>query len=312
MNQRYKKNILVAVDGSMYSDYALHYVAKLFATDRELIITLITWLSASASIMPSLADPKNTLIPGEKKQGKEETAQCFLHKAKERLVANGTKEEQIQLRIEGSGQDIAAYIHQYAINNMPDALLLGRRGLKGITEMLMGSISATLFRKCHTIPLWINDGKVEHSDFFVPVDGSVNSLLAVDHLAHILHGRDDIRIYLFHCTALFGKKINCSPQLFFTHWDEKWCNTYLCGQDCLFVGPKQLLLEANIPEANIVILPEKSDLEESHGIISQAKKHKCGTIVMGRRSAGMAKGLLGGVSDRTIKRVENLALWIVG
>ena len=64
--------------------------------------------------------------------------------------------------------------------------------------------------------------------------------------------------------------------------------------------------------SKIEILPEKNDLEEARGIIKHARRQNCGTIVMGRRSAGMAKGLLGGVSDRTIKHVENLALWVIG
>jgi len=307
-----KKEIILAIDGSMYSNHALSYITEIFAEVKDFHFHLCSWITASTSIMPSAAKPKNSLIPETSHNKKEITAKRYLHKAKEKLLSAGIDEERIHTKVAISGYNIAAAIQQHVTKELPDALLLGRRGFTGITEMLMGSVSTELFRKCHSTPLWIIDGDVQQKDFFVPLDGSVNSLLAVDHLAHILNGRKDVRICLFHCAALFGKKVTCNPRLFDEHWDKGWCDKHLSGTDCLFQGPRQLLLEAGIPDTKIEILPETSDLEEAHGIISQARKQNCGTIVMGRRSAGMAKGLLGGVSDRTIKHVENLALWVIG
>lgn len=307
-----KKEIIVAIDGSTYSNHALSYIIELFSEVKDFHFHLASWITASASIMPSAANPNDSLIPEASHNKKEVTAKRYLHKAREKLLSAGIDEERIHTSVAISGYNIAATIQQHVTKELPDALLLGRRGFKGITEMLMGSVSAELFRKCHSTPLWIIDGEVQQKDFFVPVDGSVNSLMAVDHLAHILTNRKDVRICLFHCTALFGKKVTCEPKLFNKHWDKEWCDKYLSGTDCLFQGPRQIFLEAGIPDTKIEILPEKTDLEEAHGIIKQAKLQNCGTIVMGRRSAGMTKGLLGGVSDRTIKHVENLALWVIG
>jgi nucleotide-binding universal stress UspA family protein len=306
------KETVVAVDGSTYSDHALSYITELFATDEDFHIHLASWITGSTSIMPSIAAPQDSLIPASGQSKKESTAKRYLHKAREKLLNAGIAEERIRTTVEISGYNIAATIQHYVTNQLPDALLLGRRGFKGITEMLMGSVSAELFRKCHTIPLWIIDGNITSKDFFIPLDGTVKSLLAVDHLAHIFKGRNDIRICLFHCTKLFGKEITCEPELFYEHWGKEWCDKHLSGTDCLFQGPRKILLAAGIPDIKIEILPEKIDLEEAHGIISEARKQNCGTIVMGRRSARMAKGLFGGVSDRTIKRVENLALWVIG
>jgi nucleotide-binding universal stress UspA family protein len=53
-------------------------------------------------------------------------------------------------------------------------------------------------------------------------------------------------------------------------------------------------------------------MEESTAIINCAKKNDCGTIVIGRRPESESKGFLGGVTRRTIKQTENMALWIVG
>lgn len=308
-----KKEILIAIDGSVYSNQALSYISTLFAAHTDIHFHLCTWTTAGASIMPSAADPKNSLIPSSGTQGKKEAAaDRYLKKAVEKLIRAEIAPERIHTSVQVSGYNIAAAIQQTAKKNLMDSILIGRRGLTGISEMLMGSVSTALFRRCHDTPLWIIDGEVQSKSFLVPVDGSPNSLMAIDLLCHIFANRTDIRICLFHCTALFGKKLQCTPELFYEKWDKEWCNTHLSGTDCLFNGPRQLLLDAGIPEQQIQILPETTDLEEAHGIIREAKKQNCGTIVMGRRGAGMGKGLFGGVSDRAIKHVQDLALWIVG
>ncbi|MBU1234216.1 MAG: universal stress protein [Proteobacteria bacterium] len=308
-----QKEILVAVDGSVYSDEALSYLAGLFSKQPDINFHLCSWVTAAASIMPSSADPKDSLLPetsGRDKKG--ETGKRYLTKAREKLIRYGIDSDRIQTSVEVSGYNIAATIQQKAENDLSDAILVGRRGLNGISEMLMGSVSANLFRKCHSTPLWIIDGEVHSKNFLVPLDGSLHSLMAIDHLAHILSDREDIRIFLFHCSALFGKKVECRPEDFYHKWEKEWCDAHLSGTGCLFEGPLTLLKEAGIPARQIHILPEAADLEEAHGIIREAKREDCGTIVMGRRGSGMAKGLFGGVSARTIKRAQNIALWIIG
>lgn len=307
-----KKEIIVAVDGSSYSDHAVAYITKLFAKQEHYHFHFCSWVTASKSIMPSLADSRNSLIPDSGQNKKEVTARRYLNKVQRQLTQANFDPERFQTSIEVSGYDIAASIQHKVESELPDAIVLGRRGLHGVAEMLMGSVSATMFKRCHDIPLWIIDGEVKDKDILVPVDGSPSSLMAVDHLAHILEGRKDIHIYLFHCSSLFSKTVKCNPEDFYDRWDKEWCDKHLSGKDCLFLGPKELLRQAGIPDSQITILAEKSNIEESHGIIKEALAHKCGTVVIGRRGVGIAKGLFGGVSDRAIKQVQNLALWVVG
>ena len=308
-----KKEILIAVDGSTYSNHSLHYISTLFAADSDINFHLCTWITAGSSVMPSAADSKNSLIPTGSAQGKKESsANRYLKKATEKLIHNGIAPERIKTSTQISGYNFAGAIQHTAGKELSDSILIGRRGLNGISEMLMGSVSASLFKKCHNTPLWIIDGEVKSRNFLVPVDGSPNSLMAIDHLSHIFAGRKDIKIFLFHCSALFGKKLQCNPDQFYDDWDKEWCDANLSGTNCLFNGPQKLLIDAGIPAHQVQILPESSDLEEAHGIIAEAKKRNCGTIVMGRRARGIAKGLMGGVSDRAIKHVQDLALWIVG
>lgn len=308
-----QKEILVAIDGSVYSNQSLAYLATLFSKQEDIHFHLGTWVTAGNSVMATVADSKNSLMPTSGAQTKkEDNAKGFLNKATEKLTKAGVDPERIETFLQVAGYNIAGAIQQSAERKLMDSILVGRRGLNGISEMLMGSVSATLFQKCHAIPLWIIDGEVTSKDFLVPVDGSLGSLMAIDHMCHMLGKRDDIHIYLFHCSSMFRKKLQCKPDLFYHKWDKTWCDTHLAKNDCLFDGPQRLLHEADIPDRCVTVLPKASDLEEARGILREAKNHNCGTIVMGRRGVGMAKGLFGGVSDRTVKRVQDLALWVIG
>lgn len=308
-----EKKILIAVDGSSYSTQTLEYIALFFADTPNIHFHLITCVSGQESIIPSNADSRNSLLPiPHGNEGKRQAALNTLQNATDKLIHLGVPSDRIHSSVEPSGYDIAATIQRLAEHLLMDSVLIGRRGLNILSEMLLGSVSATLLKKCHEIPLWIIDGEVRNRNVLVPVDGSLPSLLAIDHLTHILEGRQDITIHLFHCLHFIGKKSDATPESFYHFWDKEWCDTHLSGDKNLFHGPTQLLIESGIPENNIIILPETSDLVAAHSIINQAEKHQCGTIVIGRRGDGTTKGILGSVSDRTAKHAQNIALWVVG
>jgi nucleotide-binding universal stress UspA family protein len=308
-----EKQILIAVDGSIYSSQSLEYVALLFGDNPDIHFHLMTCISGSESIVPVASDDRNSLFPiTPGVERKREKAQYCLQNAMDKLLHLQIPAERIHSSVEVSGYDIGATIQFQAEDLLMDSILIGRRGLNTLSEMLLGSVSATLLKKCHKIPLWIIDGEVENRNLLAPVDGSLPSMLAIDHLAHIMEGRKDITIFLFHCLRFLEKKSEAKPESFYPVWGKEWCDIHLSGDDHLFQGPTQLLVEAGIPESNIVILPETSDLATAHGIIRQAHKHNCGTIVIGRRGDETTKGILGGVSDSTVKHAQNIALWVVG
>lgn len=308
-----EKQILIAVDGSTYSSQSLEYVALLFAGRPDIHVHLMTCISGGENIVPLAADSRNSLFPANPGvERKRQTVQHYLQNARDRLIALQIPPERIHSSVEISGHDIGATIQYQAEHLLMDSILVGRRGLNTLSEMLLGSVSATLHKNCHRIPVWIIDGEITSSNFLAPVDGSLPSLLAIDHLAHIMEGRKDITIFLFHCRSFLEKKSAVSPESFYPVWGKEWCDTHLSSDDHLFEGPTQLLLEAGIPTDNIIILPEIPDLEAAHGILRQAHKHDCGTIVIGRRGDETTKGILGGVSDRTVKYAQNIALWVIG
>jgi nucleotide-binding universal stress UspA family protein len=307
------KQILIATDGSSYSCQALTYVAQLFGDEPEVTFHLLNCTGTGHSALPEPLDGQNSLFPSSADSAHTAlAANGYLRQAKDRLRRQGIAENRISASVVSAG-GIAQAIQREAERLLADCILVARRGIGFVGEMLLGSVSSDLFKKCHLIPLWIIDGEPVARNILISADGSCQSLMAADHVAHIFSARRDIQIYLLHCRRPFQSKAEFKAEQTHPHWGEHWCDTYLKGENAVMEGPRQLLLESGIPLEQITILPRITHLDQSNSIISQARRHQCGTIVLGRPGrAGMRRQLWGDTADRTIKNTQNMALWVVG
>lgn len=309
-----ERKILVAVDGSSYSNNTLHYLGSLFAPIAEMKLHLFS-LVGSADLSPGKEwlgelELLNSLPPASQK--KLRSAKTYMNTAIARLEKLGVAAERITTEVRLARGAIADDILHEGRRGLYDAVVIGRRGLSKLGEVVMGSISASLFEKSHDMPLWIIDGKVDSHKFLVPIDGSFCALMAVDHLSHILAGCSHCRITLFHSTAMLSTVRTFDPQLLYDRWGRAWCDEHLSRPDSLFHGPKQILVESGIPEENITWLHTSKGIEAARQILRQALIDDYGTIVIGRRGEEVKKGLFRGVSDRVVLMGEEVAIWIVG
>jgi len=138
------------------------------------------------------------------------------------------------------------------------------------------------------------------------------SLMAADHLGYIIQDNHDAEVLLYHSKILFRREPKVALEEFHRLWSKEWCDQYLDPENYLFYAHAQILKDNGVGKKSIRQLPMKTELDASRDLIKQARNHKCGTIVVGRRPRGSEKGIFGGVSDRTLGQAQNLALWIVG
>ena len=307
-----KKTIMAGIDGSVCGNQALEYIAGLFGACGDVHFHLAHCVQLAEHGLTESLDSPNTLLPIDPESKRKIAAgNRYLRQAEEKAHRSGVDEGRCTSSLIPA-HNIAGAIQSEAERTLADALMVARRGLGFVGEMLFGSVSAALFQKCRTVPLWIVDGAVRDAHILLAVDGSPASMMAADHAAYIFSERNDIHFFLFHCRRFLASEIQCDLAPFYREWDKEWVDAHLAGKGCLFRGPARTLLEAGIPEKRITVLPEARTLEESMSIISHAKKNGCGTIIMGRRRGGMAKGLFGETAGRTIFRTHNMALWLVG
>ncbi|MFA7383656.1 MAG: universal stress protein [Desulfurivibrionaceae bacterium] len=309
------KKILVAVDGSPYSTNSLRYLAQLFQQHPEIHFHLLSlvpvsslgtaardWLS-EAELLNTVSPATRNLLAAQKK---------YMLQATDTLKRLGIAEEQIHTSVRLSQRSVPQEIIHEARQGKYDALLIGRRGIGKLEEMIMGSVSATILEKCHDVPLWIIDGQVNSRRFLVPVDGTSHSLKAIDHLAFILAGNPFAEVTLFYSKALLGSRPAIEPKDFYAIWGEAWCEEHLRRKDSLFHAPKQILIDGGFAAERIFRLETSMGIDPSRQILRQALIDDFGTIVMGRRGEEVNKGIFRGVSDRVLLMAEKVAIWIVG
>lgn len=309
------RKILVAVDGSPYSTHSLRYLAQLFQHLPDIRLHLLSivpantagpaaqdWLN-EAELLNTMSQATRNLMVNQKK---------YMQQAMDTLKRLGIAEEQIQTTVRLSKQSVAKDIIHEARQGKYDALLIGRRGIGKLEEMIMGSVSATILDKCHDVPLWIIDGQVNSYKFLVPVDGTSHSLKAIDHLAFIISDNPFAEVTLFYSKALLGSHPKIEPKDFYAVWGEEWCEKNLRRPDSLFHAPKQLLIDSGFPAERIFWQETFMGIDPSRQILRQALIDDFGTIVMGRRGEEVSKGIFRGVSDRVLLMAEEVAIWIVG
>ncbi|MBU4262214.1 MAG: universal stress protein [Proteobacteria bacterium] len=307
-----KKKILVAVDGSYCSLHEIHYLSKLFGEHGDISIHLITIVSGSLPPSSEWLDEedKMNMLSSEarkkinltKKYLREETA-FFIH--------HGLKEDQVTSDIQLSRSGVANDLILEMQKGTYDALVIARRGLGKLQELVLGSVTTTILEKCFNVPIWIIDGEIDSRRFLVPVDGSWRTLKAVDHLGFMLANVEGAEIALFHSLSWLTPKKLLGLDQFCDIWGKQWCDEHLTGPDAIFSGPEQLLRENGFDMTKVIRIEESRGPVAALDIILELRDNQYGTIVMGRRGPDEPKGIFGGVSGQVLRTVNGVAVWLV-
>lgn len=306
--------LLIAVDASVYSSNTLHYLEQLFANLPDIQLHLLTIIACTPSeIAGGWLDELELMGTLSKEEQKRyASAKRYLQKATGRLARNGFAPDQMTSEVRISKTSPAAELLHVARQGLFDALVIGRRGVSKIEELIMGSVSSTMFEKCRDVPIWIIDGQVDSRKFLVPVDGSHYSLQAIDHLCYILKDNPYAEITLFHSDAMFAQKQDLSTGFCSRFLAPEWCEAHKSDPDLYFLAPRQMLINSGFPPARLHRRETKKGMYPSRQIVRQALIDDFGTIVMGRRDREIVKGVFGSVTEKVVAMSDNTAVWVVG
>ena len=195
-----EKKVLVAVDDSTHSRRMLGYAARL----RGLVPGLgFTLFHSQPAVSQFLLDEARLNGPARAELARVtarnvEAARALLDRCRELLVRAGVPEPAVECVTEPRKQGLAKDIIDQAQHGLYDAVLVGRRGLGSVQQMVMGSVSAHVTEHSHLIPVWLVDGEVPSLRVMAAVDGSAGALRAVDHLAFMLSGNAEALVRFFH------------------------------------------------------------------------------------------------------------------
>jgi hypothetical protein len=153
------KNILLALDGSEYSEGAVREALKFAkATDSSLYI-----LSVAEVTLGQLTHSPDVVEAIEK-----ETLEV-LSKTKERAEKEGIKYEVIFHK----GEEPYQFIVEEASNRNVDVIIMGRRGRRGLKKLMMGSVTALVIghSPC-SIFVVPRAGELKFKKLLIATDGS--------------------------------------------------------------------------------------------------------------------------------------------
>lgn len=308
-----EKKILIAVDDSRHSENALRYAASLHETGND---TRFVLFHVQPTISQYLLDEARTK-PGANAQLKklmhknEQAAQVLLEKYKALLMSRGVPDADIDLLSLPRKTGVAKDILEYSTAMQYDAILLGRRGLSGLAETFLGSVSANVVDNSPMIPVWLVDEKSAANRVMVAVDGSESSLRAVDHLALILGGNTDVHLTFFHVAP----RLKDFCPIDFADSDSEELETIIRQGDqaCIdrfFARARKKLAESGFQDNQIHINAKEGGFRVGKAILEAYRQGKYGTLVIGRR--GMDKKFFtGSVSRYLINQFSDGALWVV-
>jgi nucleotide-binding universal stress UspA family protein len=137
--------ILVAIDESTNSMRAVKYVAK--GMNPAATVTLFSVLP-DATAACGLDSPSLTPLFRKNRQAfcaiedtKKDTVKEFMQKAKKVLVEGGFASKNVAIKIRKKKSGIARDVLKEADRGKYDTLVIGRRGLSGVKQFVLGSVS---------------------------------------------------------------------------------------------------------------------------------------------------------------------------
>ena len=308
-----KKKILVALDGSYCSQNVIRYLSRLFGGHAEMAVHLVCFVAGGSQPVNSqwlTEDDKMEMLSAETKK-KIQLTKKHLREEAGFLTRHGFTENQVSFDLQFCRANIATDLIHEMHKGTYDALVIGRRGLGKLQELVLGSVTTAILEKCFTVPIWIIDGDIDSRRFLVPVDGSWRTLKAIDHLGFMVGNVADVEISLFHSTAWLTPKKPLGIDKFCDIWGREWCDEHLSRSDAVFHGPEQLLRESGFDMSRVYRVEESMGPVAALDIMLELRNKKYGTIVMGRRGPDEPKGIFGGVSGRVLRTVNDVAVWLV-
>jgi len=308
-----QKEMMIAVDDSRHSKIAVDYAINI---DQAVAGVKFTLMHVQPTISQYLLDEAKTNSQAyaelEKVNRKNaEIAQQLLEKYKAQMVNAGIAEDGIQLKSQPRVFGVAKDILQAGTAGHYDALIMGRRGLSGLQDMFIGSVSANIVNNSTDTPIWLVDEEGPSSNIMLAVDGSENSFRAVDHLAFIIGGNTDLKISFFHVAPRLG---DFCPVDFEESDSEALEQIIRQGdQQCIdrfFAHARKRLSEAGIQQNQISFKAGESVIRVGKAVLDEYRQGNFGTLVVGRR--GMNKQFFtGSVSRYLVNQFSGGALWVV-
>jgi len=303
-----QKKLLLALDGSEQSLDAVWYVNKFppFHNTRIVLFNVFSGIPESYHDLeknPRFSKAAGEVLAWEVQQKKN--IHDFMDRAREILLQAGIPSNAIAIKIVNKKKGIARDIIKEAKNGY-NALITGRKSSSDFQEIVMGSVATKVVEKIAFIPVMIIGKIPPDQKLLVAVDGSENSLRAVEFVANTLGGFP-YEVHLLH--VIRGASEKEVDRLFFTKESLAEAETKM---NAVFDEMKQCLMNVGFTADQIKTKIIHNERSRAGAIVQEARDYGFGTIVIGRRGLShVQEFFMGRVSNKVLHTIRNRAVWVV-
>jgi nucleotide-binding universal stress UspA family protein len=155
------RKILVAVDESKHSLRAVRYVAETMPCDAAVtLLSVVPDMAAACrlegpSLVPIFKENREAFCSME--DSKRERIKEFMDQAKEGLAKAGFPGGNIRVKVRKKKKGVARDILAEAKEGKYDTIVVGRRGLSGVKEFFIGSVSQKVLQNASNLTVVVVD-----------------------------------------------------------------------------------------------------------------------------------------------------------
>lgn len=307
-----KRKILVAVDDSFHSKHCIRYLATMASVLPSLHFTLVHVQPGISQFL--IDDAKRNMkakVELKKIQKRNQgAAEALLDGIRTQMAKSGIDADRIQTQTLAKNLGVAKDIIELGQEGRYDAIAAGRRGLTGVQELFLGSLTAKLVEHSAVIPVWIIEGEVPNARILLAVDGSESAFRALDHVCFMIGDNPEARLTLFHVVPRLGdyckidfSQPNLEMESFIVEGDKR------CLSD-FYAHAMNTCRSAGIEKERIEVKESKRKVGVGKAIVEEARRGKYGTVVIGRRGSGRAF-FMGSVSRYVLGKSSSRAVWLI-
>jgi len=316
-----RKRILVAVDGSEQALSAVQYVGSTVASlpVEVVLLNIMTKIPESFWDLekePTLHNKVANIRAWEVQQ--EKMIQEFMKGAQGALMDAGIPQDSITIKIQERNVGIARDILAESRNGY-NAVVLARRGLSELKDLVLGSISSKLVEKLSDVPVWVVGSRTQHRRVLVSMDASEGARQAIEYVATTLGPSADFHITLLHIIRDFDVFQQILGKAFMPGDHQDWIDrakTELQNAareiEPVFEQSEARLVAAGFDPNRLRHKVLRGAASRAGSIVQEAQDGGYDTIVLGRRGLSRVQEFfMGRVSNKVIQLAKDKTVWIV-
>ncbi len=318
MTVQYK--LLVLVDGSERTIQTANYIKEFMPVGENTQVVLFHVFSGLPEQYRELAQNPTCaqvegLLKGQELQEKRQVLES-LQQAKHLLVAGGFAEQCVEIKFQRRAKSVAQDIIEEAKNGY-SAVVLRRRGLGALKNMILGSVAVKLLQSLTFIPIILVGQEPPVKKLLLAVDASQPSMKAVEFTAKLLGGGGGYEARVFHVVQGLGAvRFELPEDACPEHADDAvavTCIKAFKAQVARVLNAAAAMLASTGFDPGCVTKAVVSGARNrADAIVTEAERCGCSTIVVGRRGLSRVDAFfMGRVSHAVVYAGKQFSVWVV-